>query len=84
MPDLPLEIRAIAIAITLFAGFVKGAVGFAMPLIMVSGLGLIKDPRLAVAAIIRPIVVSRGLRPFAPMPVLLVSGLNLLWKGLAG
>jgi hypothetical protein len=27
-----------AVAITLFAGFVKGAVGFAMPLIMVSGL----------------------------------------------
>jgi uncharacterized protein len=64
MPHLPLEIWAMAIAITLFAGFVKGAVGFAMPLIMVSGLTAIMEPRLAVALIILPIVVTNILQTF--------------------
>jgi uncharacterized protein len=44
VPDLPFEIWGIALAITLLAGFVKGAVGFAMPLIMVSGLTTIMEP----------------------------------------
>lgn len=64
MPDLPPEIWTLAVAVTLFAGFVKGAVGFAMPLIMVSGLTTVLDPRLAVAGIILPIVVSNGLQTF--------------------
>ena len=64
MPDLPYEIFALAVAITLLAGFVKGAVGFAMPLIMVSGLTTIMEPRLAVAAIILPIVLSNFLQTF--------------------
>jgi uncharacterized protein len=64
LPDLPFDIWAISLAITLFAGFVKGAVGFAMPLIMVSGLTAVMDPRLAVAAIILPIVISNGLQTF--------------------
>jgi uncharacterized membrane protein YfcA len=64
MPHLPVEIWAMAVAITLFAGFVKGAVGFAMPLIMVSGLTMIMEPRLAVAMIILPIVITNILQTF--------------------
>lgn len=51
-----------ACGVTLFAGFVKGAVGFAMPLIMVSGLTLFLDPLVAVAGIILPIVLSNLLQ----------------------
>lgn len=47
-----------AIAVTFVAGLVKGAIGFAMPLIMISGMSLFLDPLLAVAALILPIVVS--------------------------
>ncbi len=47
-----------AILVTLVAGMVKGAIGFAMPLIMISGMSLFLDPLLAVAALILPIVVS--------------------------
>lgn len=47
-----------AAMVTLFAGFVKGAVGFAMPLIMISGMSLFVPPTVAVAGIIFPIVVS--------------------------
>lgn len=64
MPELGAEIWIAALAVTLFAGFVKGAVGFAMPLIMISGLTVVLDPRLAVAAIILPIVISNGLQTF--------------------
>ncbi|NND21198.1 MAG: sulfite exporter TauE/SafE family protein [Silicimonas sp.] len=45
---------ALALAITLLAGFVKGAVGFAMPMIMISGLGSFMPPALALAALILP------------------------------
>lgn len=53
-PDLTLAALAAAMAITLFAGFVKGAVGFAMPLIMMSGFSGFMAPELAVAGLILP------------------------------
>lgn len=51
-----------AVLVTLLAGFVKGAVGFAMPLIMISGMGVFLEPRLVIAGIILPIVVSNTLQ----------------------
>jgi len=54
----------VAVLITLFSGIVKGAVGFAMPLIIVSGLSSLIDPKLAIASIILPIVISNGLQTF--------------------
>jgi len=50
----------VATAVTLFAGFVKGAVGFGMPMIMISGLGSFLSPELALAALIVPTVLSNG------------------------
>jgi uncharacterized membrane protein YfcA len=64
LPELDPAIWAAVIAITLTAGLVKGAIGFAMPLIMVSGLTTVLEPRLAVAGIILPIVVSNALQTF--------------------
>ncbi|MBE0413386.1 sulfite exporter TauE/SafE family protein [Yoonia sp.] len=49
-----------ACAVTLLGGFVKGAVGFAMPLVMISGMGIMIAPDLVVAGIILPILVSNG------------------------
>jgi uncharacterized membrane protein YfcA len=51
-----------AALVALLAGFVKGAVGFALPLILVSGLGVIVEPRLAVAGLILPTVVANGIQ----------------------
>ncbi len=45
---------ALALAVTLMAGFVKGAVGFAMPLIMVSAFSAFLPPDLALAGLILP------------------------------
>ncbi|MFU8823047.1 sulfite exporter TauE/SafE family protein [Yoonia sp.] len=52
------ELFALAFVVTLLGGFVKGAVGFAMPLIMVSGMGIAIAPELIIAGIVLPIVVS--------------------------
>lgn len=45
-------------AVTLFAGFVKGAVGFAMPLIMVSAFSAFLPPEVALAGLILPTLVT--------------------------
>jgi uncharacterized membrane protein YfcA len=62
MALMPLWAFAAAMAVTFAAGFVKGAVGFAMPLVMISGLGLFLEPTLTIAGIILPIVVSNFLQ----------------------
>lgn len=48
----------LALLITLLAGFVKGAVGFAQPMIMISGLATFLPPEIALAALIVPTVVT--------------------------
>ena len=49
-----------AALVALAAGFVKGAVGFGMPMIMISGLGSFLAPELALAALIVPTGISNG------------------------
>lgn len=53
---------AVAAAITLFAGVVKGAVGFAMPMVMISGLASIMPAEQALAALIVPTLVTNGIQ----------------------
>ena len=47
-----------ALAVALLAGFVKGATGFAMPMIILSGLGSFLAPELALAGLILSTLVS--------------------------
>ena len=47
-----------ALVITLFAGFVKGAVGFAMPLIMISTFSSFMPPDVALAGLILPTLIT--------------------------
>ncbi len=54
MAGLSTEAFLAALAITLFAGFVKGAVGFAMPLILVSAFAVFLPHKLALAGLILP------------------------------
>ncbi len=55
---MDVTIWMMAAAIGLLAGFVKGAVGFAMPMIMISGLGSILPGELALAILILPTLAS--------------------------
>ena len=47
-----------ALGVTMMAGVIKGVVGFAMPMVMISGLGSIMAPDLALAALIVPTLVT--------------------------
>lgn len=49
---------AAALLVTLFAGFVKGAVGFAMPMILVSAFAVFLPQPLALAGLILPTLVT--------------------------
>lgn len=52
----PLFVAALCVGI--FAGFVKGVTGFAMPMVMISGLTTFLSPELALAALILPTAVT--------------------------
>lgn len=56
--DLGVETLLIATAITFVAGFIKGAVGFAMPMIMISGLSTFLPASVALAALILPTMLT--------------------------
>ena len=47
-----------AMAIALFAGFVKGAVGFAMPMIMIGAFSSFLPPEVALAGLIVPTLIT--------------------------
>lgn len=55
---LDLPVFLLAVAITLFAGFVKGAVGFAMPMIMISAFSSFLPPEVALSGVILPTLVT--------------------------
>ncbi|MDO5605846.1 MAG: sulfite exporter TauE/SafE family protein [Paracoccus sp. (in: a-proteobacteria)] len=51
-----------AVAVAAFAGLVKGAVGFAMPMIMMSAFASVLPPQEALAALILPTLVTNSLQ----------------------
>ena len=52
----------LAFGVALLAGLVKGIVGFAMPTVLLAGLGMFLAPDLALAGLILPTVVSNGIQ----------------------
>lgn len=61
-PTLTPGLLALAFAITFLAGWVKGMVGFAMPMIMISLMSSVMDPELALAGLILPTLVTNGMQ----------------------
>ena len=57
----PLQL-VFALLIGVGSGFVKGVVGFAMPLVLISGLTLFIAPEYALAGLILPTLVSNGMQ----------------------
>ena len=60
--DLTVLNLLVAFAIAALAGTVKGMVGFAMPMILVSGLSLFLPPDIALAGLILPTLVTNGMQ----------------------
>ena len=57
--ETPLSLTFV-LAVALFAGFVKGVVGFAMPMILISGATLVLPPDKALAVLILPTLVTNS------------------------
>lgn len=53
-----------ALLVSLFAGMIKGVVGFAMPTILISGLSTFLSPELALAGLILPTLITNGMQAF--------------------
>ncbi|ETX30880.1 sulfite exporter TauE/SafE family protein [Roseivivax isoporae] len=60
----PPPVLALCLIVALVAGIIKGMVGFAMPMIIISGLGSLLAPELALAGLILPTLASNGLQAF--------------------
>jgi uncharacterized protein len=57
---LPLSLWLVALIIAALGGLVKGVVGFAMPMVVISGLSSFIEPELALAGLILPTLVTNG------------------------
>lgn len=56
------EFLLYAVLVGLFAGVIKGMVGFAMPTILISGLSTFLPPEIALAGLILPTLVTNGIQ----------------------
>ncbi|WP_299722973.1 sulfite exporter TauE/SafE family protein [uncultured Tateyamaria sp.] len=54
------QLWLIALSIAVLGGVVKGVVGFAMPMVVISGLSSIMEPEIALAGLILPTLVANG------------------------
>lgn len=69
-----------AIAITIFAGFVKGTVGFAMPMIMISAFSSFLSPELALAGLILPTLFTNLGQAFRQGPRAVWASICKFWR----
>lgn len=54
----------VLIFVPFFGGFIKGVTGFGFPMILISGLGVILNPEVAVSFLIFPLLVVNALQMF--------------------
>lgn len=73
----------LAIGITFFAGFVKGTIGFAMPLIMISSFGSFMSPTTALAALIIPTIITNIQQAFRFGPSVVMGKVRQYWRLIA-
>ena len=62
---VPFTLVLVSFGVACVAGVVKGMVGFAMPMILVSGLGTFLSPELALAGLILPTLATNGVQALA-------------------
>lgn len=73
------DIIVISACVALLAGLVKGAVGFAMPMIMMSGISSVAAPDIALAALILPTVATNFVQAFRQGPRAVIATLREFW-----
>lgn len=83
MAGLEPMIWVLAAGITVLAGFVKGVVGFAMPLIMISGIASFLPVETALGALILPTLVSNGIQLLRDGPAAALASARRFWVFIA-
>lgn len=84
MAGLPPTAFWLALAITIIAGFVKGTIGFAMPMIMISTFSSFLPPETALAAMILPTLVTNLSQAFRTGPSAVWQTIKAYWRFLTG
>ncbi|MGV8986443.1 MAG: sulfite exporter TauE/SafE family protein [Cypionkella sp.] len=80
MADLSAPAFWAAMAITLFAGFVKGAAGFAMPMIMMAAFSSFLTPQQALAGLILPTFVTNLSQALRHGPAPAIETVRSYWR----
>lgn len=80
LADFGLVPLLIALAIMVFAGLVKGTLGFGLPMIAISGLGSIYAAEIAIAALIIPTLVTNLWQGLRNGPAAALSSLREYWR----
>ncbi len=80
MGGLPLWAFALAFGVTLIAGVVKGAIGFALPLIMIALLPSFMPAQTALAALILPALVTNAHQTFRFGWVRALASAKQFWR----
>jgi hypothetical protein len=73
---IPAQILGLCLGTTLLAGVVKGVVGFAMPMIMISVMGSLISPEMALAGLILPTLVTNGMQALRQGPAAAVHSVK--------
>ncbi|MDU8911726.1 sulfite exporter TauE/SafE family protein [Aestuariicoccus sp. MJ-SS9] len=69
----PPIVLVLATGVAFLAGVVKGVVGFAMPMIIISGLSSVMAPGLALAGLILPTLVTNGMQALRQGPAAAIA-----------
>lgn len=80
LSEIDIITLGLAFGVAVLSGVVKGAVGFGMPLVIVSGLSTFLDPKIAIAGIIFPIVMANLLQTFRTGIAPAIDGLRYFWR----
>lgn len=80
---LGIELWLALIGVALFAGVVKGVVGFAMPMVMISGFGTFVAPDLALGLLIIPTAVANVAQAFRNGLAAAIQSAKVHWRFIA-
>lgn len=83
MTDLTLMLWILAFGAAFLAGFVKGTVGFALPMIMISILASILPPEQALAALILPVLLTNMWQALRNGMAAALASARIHWRFLA-
>ena len=83
LAELSTLVLAMALALGFVSGVVKGMTGFALPMILVSGLGSILAPELALAGMILPALISNLWQAFRQGGKAALASARQHWRYLA-